>query len=1008
MPVELRKRLLEASRESDRSLNAEIVDRLQRSCRPSLARRAAAAALRTIPELEGEGFMKGRLRLTLAALSVLILAATTVFLAVASGPSTKTRPSAVITAGEMPTALASYLATSQGFESEEGPGSAGEAEFRERAYPDNTISVAEMNGARAAFAQTENRHSNKGREKNGEWTPVGPSTALYPADALRNSFLYVPNEYVAGGRTTSIAVSSQCKPNHCVAYITPAGGGVWRTKNALDAHPDWKYMGGPLGINAAGSVVIDENDPSDNTVYVGTGEANICGSGCVAGTGLYRSRNGGVTWTNLGRPEFQGKGIGAIVVKPGDPDTLYVGSTTALRGMSSSCCSGVTRPVPGIAKWGLYKSTDAGQTWSFIHNGSANAASCTGDLTEFSNPAPFTGCSPRGVRSVVLDPSNPDIVYASSYARGVWRSNDAGATWTQIKPSINPAIIQSRAAIAVTKLPNGNTRMYVHEGNNNNPNVPNATSNPNSSRLFRSDDVATGTPTFTDMSSADPAQPGFAFRGICDPQCWYDIFVYTPPGHPDMVYVGGDYFYGETTANKRGVVLSQDAGVSATDMTFDGTDMLHPNGIHPDQHSLVTIPGKPLQFIETGDGGVVRSSGELVDRSSWCDDPNRGLTGDRLNRCKQMLSAIPSKIDSLNDGLSTLQFQSLSVSPHDVNMLQGGTQDNGTWENKGSRTTWVNTMIGDGGQSGFDVGIPEFRMHNFTGPSPDVNFDNGELSKWIWTGGPLGGGVNRVSEFYSPVITDPVVSKTMFAGSGLTAYRTKTAGLGTRTIDQAHAVCNEWTGTGPFGSCGDWARLGPTPLTSAAWGDRGDPPVGPTIAMAAIERTPADTSTAWAATTSGRVFVSKNVDAEPASSVVWTRIDLPTTPGRYVTSIYIDPNDGNHAWVSYSGYDANTPSTPGHIFEVHFNGTTATWADLSHNWGDLPVTDLVRDDVTGDLYAASDFGVAMLPAGGTNWVLAAQGMPNVEVAGLTIVPSKRVLYAATHGLSAWKLNLDRK
>jgi hypothetical protein len=50
----------------------------------------------------------------------------------------------------------------------------------------------------------------------------------------------------------------------------------------------------------------------------------------------------------------------------------------------------------------------------------------------------------------------------------------------------------------------------------------------------------------------------------------------------------------------------------------------------------------------------------------------------------------------------------------------------------------------------------------------------------------------------------------------------------------------------------------------------------------------------------------------------------------------------------------------------------------------------------------------MLPAGGTNWVLAAQGMPNVEVAGLTIVPSKRVLYAATHGLSAWKLNLARK
>ena len=370
----------------------------------------------------------------------------------------------------------------------------------------------------------------------------------------------------------------------------------------------------------------------------------------------------------------------------------------------------------------------------------------------------------------------------------------------QIKTSINPLIIQSRAAFDVTTLPNGKTRMYVHEGTRT-TNPPNAKANPNSSRLFRSDDVATGSPTFTDMSSDNPALPGYAFRGICDPQCWYDIFVYSPPGYPNMVYVGGDYFYGEVTANKRGV-LSMDAGVSATDMTFDGTDSLHPNGIHPDQHDLVTIPGKPLQFIETGDGGVVRSSGELVDRSSWCD--SRGLNADLMARCKQMLSAIPSRIDSLNNGLYTLQFQSLSVSPHDVNMLQGGTQDNGTWENKGRRSLWVNTMIGDGGQSGFDVAIPEFRMHNFTGPSPDVNFDNGELSKWIWTGA-LGGAANGVSEFYSPVSSDPVVSKTMWAGSGLTAYRTKTAGLGTRTYEQAQAVCNEWTGTGPFNTCGDWS-----------------------------------------------------------------------------------------------------------------------------------------------------------------------------------------------------------
>jgi hypothetical protein len=362
-----------------------------------------------------------------------------------------------------------------------------------------------------------------------------------------------------------------------------------------------------------------------------------------------------------------------------------------------------------------------------------------------------------------------------------------------------------------------------------------------------------------------------------------------------------------------------------------------------------------------------------------------------------MLSRVPTRLESMNSGLRTLQFQSLSVSPHDVDMLQGGTQDNGTWENRGP-VRWDNTMIGDGGQSGFDVALPEFRFHTFTGLAIDVNFDHGDIDKWIFVGGNL----NQTAEFYAPVISDPVVSKTMFAG-GQTVVRTKTAGLGTRTYAEAQAVCNEWTGTGPASSCGDWAELGTPRLTNAALGDR----AGGT--MSAVERTKADTSTAWAGTSTGRIFITKNVDAEPAAAVTWTRLDDDSLidPNRYPTSIYVDPEDGNHAWISYSGYDANTPGTPGHMFEVTFDpGTgTSTWTNLSHDWGDLPATDLVRDDTTGDLYAASDFGVSKLVAGSSTWVPAGTGMPNVEVTGLTIVPQHRRLYAASHGLSAWQMRL---
>lgn len=896
--------------------------------------------------------------------------------------------------GELPGALGGHLeklrraAPGNGGESLEGPGSAEEAAFAARAYPATDISLRKSQASLAAFSSAALRGEAEAGPQavRPAWQSVGPSRAVYPFEPLRNNTNYVPNRYVAGGRTTAVALNSVCKPGDCRMWITPAGGGVWRTQDALVGEPTWKYLGGPLGINAAGAITVDPNDRTGNTVYVGTGEANTCASGCVGGVGMYKSTDGGDTWSGpLGGDVLSGKGFGAIVVKPGTPRTLFAATTTALRGMSSACCTGVTRPVPDAAKWGLYKSTDGGASWRFIHNGSRDPAECTGSQTEFANNGI---CSPRGVRHLEVDPSDPDTLYASSYARGVWRSSDAGVTWTQVKASLNPLLATTRAAIAVNTLPNGNTRMYVHEGNAGDP----------TSRLFRSDGVRTGNPKWNDLTSDKPADPGFAFYNQCGGQCWYDLFVHSPAGSPDVVYTGGSYAYDEVggISNGRAVVLSTDAGRTGTDLTMDGTDPRHPNGLHPDQHDLITRPGSPFEFWEVNDGGLMRSDGRFSDISAQC--ATRDLEGAELSRCRQLLSRVPARLDGQNKGLNTLQFVSLSVSPHDANLLQGGTQDNGTWESDGNRVTWRNTMIGDGGWSGFDAKRPDFRFHTFFDASPEVNFNNGKLSDWIWTADPIYGIPGTL--FYTPVISDPRVSGTMFAGTGLGVHRTKTFGLGSRSLAEAQKVCNEWTGTFEE-TCGDWELLGPTPLTVVGWGSREGG------AVSAVERTAADTSTAWAATSTGRLFISKNVAASPASAVRWTRLDAPSTPNRFVSSIHVDPQNSNRAWVSFSGYDQSTPGEPGHVFRVVVDPATgkATWTDLSHDLADLPITDLVRDDQTGDLYASSDFGILRLPAGTTSWRTAGRGLPNVEVAGLTVVPGKRILYAASHGLGAWRLDL---
>jgi hypothetical protein len=393
----------------------------------------------------------------------------------------------------------------------------------------------------------------------------------------------------------------------------------------------------------------------------------------------------------------------------------------------------------------------------------------------------------------------------------------------------------------------------------------------------------------------------------------------------------------------------------------------------------------------------MRSSGAFADVSSQC--ATRGLSPTRLARCQQLLSRVPTELQSLNRGLSTLQFQSLSVNPFNVNDVQGGTQDNGTWESTGNPVLWLNTMIGDGGQSGFDIANSLFRFHTFYDASPDVNFSSGDTADWNWIADPIYG---TGGAFYVPIITDPRVSKTMFVGAG-NVWRTKTWGMGAMTLAEFRGHCNEWFGDFSV-TCGDWVQIASPSLKDAALGSRAGG------ALAAVQRGSADTSTLWAATSTGRVFISKNADAEPASAVTWTRLDTttPNAPGRFPSGLYVDPANANHAWIAYSGYDASTPSTPGHVFEVTYNpgAGTATWMDRSYDLGDLPITDVARDDVTGDLYAASDFGVFRLAAGDTSWAAAAPGMPMGEVAGLTIVPAARKLYAATHGLGAWLLNLQ--
>ena len=228
------------------------------------------------------------------------------------------------------------------------------------------------------------------------------------------------------------------------------------------------------------------------------------------------------------------------------------------------------------------------------------------------------------------------------------------------------------------------------------------------------------------LSNATNGTPGFASFNYCSGQCSYDMPVYSPPGAPNIVYIGGAMQYGELggRSNGRAVQRSEDAGVNFTDMTIDARGVSR----HPDQHAMAATPLNPNLLFTADDGGLWRTDGAFSNVSSEC--AGRGLAGNNLIDCTNWLSKVPTTMSSLNRGLGTLQYQSLSVSAQDpLTDIMGGTQDNGThaFESKGrgngnGNSRWFVTIFGDGGQSGISSFDPNIRFHTFFDAQIDTNF----------------------------------------------------------------------------------------------------------------------------------------------------------------------------------------------------------------------------------------------------------------------------------------------
>jgi hypothetical protein len=154
---------------------------------------------------------------------------------------------------------------------------------------------------------------------------------------------------------TALVADPDCNAHHCRLWTGVSGGGVWRTDNATAKNPEWKQISpDELDQNSVGTLTLlpgkagKGKGNGKDTLYLGTGEANRCTSGCESGVGIYRSKDGGEHWQKLadtcvsnavypcvtpGIDAFLGRGINSIVIDPRNSNHLLVGSA---RGSAAS------------------------------------------------------------------------------------------------------------------------------------------------------------------------------------------------------------------------------------------------------------------------------------------------------------------------------------------------------------------------------------------------------------------------------------------------------------------------------------------------------------------------------------------------------------------------------------------------------------------------------------------------------------------------------------------------
>ena len=745
------------------------------------------------------------------------------------------------------------------------------------------------------------------------WQPLGPTNI--------------------SGRATDVAVSEKGGARRI--YAAYATSGVWKTD---DNGASWQPVFENYASTSIGDIAVAPSNP--DIVWVGTGEANLFRAS-MAGVGVYKSTDGGRTFTHAGLTDTQT--IARIVVHPANPEVVYV---------AASGHEWTDNEMRGV-----FKTADGGRTWQKVFYRSART----------------------GAIDLVMDPSDPNTLYAAMWQRvrrkwsdprtepgytegGVWKTTDAGKTWTEANQGLPAAQFRGRIGLDVARSNPNVVYAFVdnyepgrppREGERDAYTRPIFEGRIKAAEIYRSDDKGG---TWRKVTETNDFMIGHSGT-----YGWVFGQIRVDPGDENTIYTLG-----------LGLNVSRDAGKSFTTL----------RGMHGDHHGLWIDPANPSVLYNANDGGFYRSSDA---GKTWTYDVAAG----------------------------GIQFYNVTLDMSTPVWAYGSIQDYGSRRGAIDLTrgrdripavAWSDAPGGEGShhaieRSNNDIVYSHGFYGNFT--REDVAASAAERAQAQAGGQAQGRGRGRagVTNIRPPVATVPAgpsgkdgdsdaeLRAQWMAPVITSQHDPATVYVGFQFVFRSTNRGSTWERISPDLSANDPTQM--LPKSSSAI---------PYQTIVALAESPLKPGVLYAGTDDGRLHVTTD------GGKTWVDLTSSLPVRKWVSRIVPSRYTEGTVFVTLRGREDDDFAP--YVYKSTDQGKTFT--SIAANVPAGPVNVIREDPAEANvLYLGTDFGAFISTTGGRQWHVLGGNLPSTQVSDLQVHPRDNVIVIATYGRGMWAMDALR-